>query len=211
LSWLRLRSVTLPGSPWPFSWALVQDWSLCRAADINKSLLFAVGFTNGQGIVQQFVIVVTLRHHLAERGAQVFRLSCCDILFGTQVAEHQYRAYQCRHAIQQHCLVADAFAVIEGEGILFLLNKAGIAAVSSSSCTSGSLEPSHVMKAMGIPYTAAHGTVRFSLSRYNTMDEIERVIEAVLPIAEKLRKLSPYCGENGPVEDPEQIFQPKHA
>ena len=104
-----------------------------------------------------------------------------------------------------------AFEYIEGEGILLMLNKAGIAASSGSACTSGSLEPSHVMKAMGIPYTAAHGTVRFSLSRYNTMDEIERVIAAVPPIVEKLRRLSPYWGENGPVENPEQAFVPKYA
>jgi cysteine desulfurase len=104
-----------------------------------------------------------------------------------------------------------AFEYIEGEGILLMLNKAGIAASSGSACTSGSLEPSHVMKAMGIPYTAAHGTVRFSLSRYNSMDEIERVIAAVPPIMEKLRRLSPYWGENGPVEDPQQAFVPKYA
>jgi cysteine desulfurase len=104
-----------------------------------------------------------------------------------------------------------AFEYIEGEGILLLLNKAGIAASSGSACTSGLLEPSHVMKAMGIPYTAAHGTVRFSLSRYNSMEEVERVIEAVPPIAEKLRKLSPYWGKNGPLEDPEQAFQPTYA
>ncbi len=104
-----------------------------------------------------------------------------------------------------------AFEYIEGEGILLMLNKAGIAASSGSACTSGSLEPSHVMKAMGIPYTAAHGTVRFSLSRYNTMDEIERVIAAVPPIVEKLRRLSPYWGENGPVENPEEAFAPKYA
>jgi cysteine desulfurase len=67
------------------------------------------------------------------------------------------------------------------------------------------------MKAMGIPYTAAHGTVRFSLSRYNTMDEIERVITAVPPIVERLRRLSPYWGESGPVENPEQAFVPKYA
>ena len=104
-----------------------------------------------------------------------------------------------------------AFEYIEGEGILLMLNKAGIAASSGSACTSGSLEPSHVMKAMGIPYTAAHGTVRFSLSRYNSMDEVERVIAAVPPIVERLRKLSPYWGENGPVENPEQAFVPKYA
>lgn len=104
-----------------------------------------------------------------------------------------------------------AFEYIEGEAILLLLNKAGIAASSGSACTSGSLEPSHVMRAMGIPYTAAHGTVRFSLSRYNTMEEIERVIEAVPPIVAQLRKLSPYWGENGPVENPEAAFAPVYA
>ena len=104
-----------------------------------------------------------------------------------------------------------AFEYIEGEGILLLLNKMGIAASSGSACTSGSLDPSHVMKAMGIPYTAAHGTVRFSLSRYNTMEEIERVIDAVPPIMDKLRKLSPYWGENGPVEDPEKAFAPTYG
>lgn len=104
-----------------------------------------------------------------------------------------------------------AFEYIEGEAILLLLNKMGIAASSGSACTSGSLEPSHVMKAMGIPYTAAHGTVRFSLSRYNTMEEIERVIKEVPPIVAQLRKLSPYWGENGPVENPEQAFAPVYA
>ncbi|MFZ5579910.1 MAG: cysteine desulfurase NifS [Pseudomonadota bacterium] len=104
-----------------------------------------------------------------------------------------------------------AFEYIEGEAILLLLNKQGIAASSGSACTSGSLEPSHVMRAMGIPYTAAHGTVRFSLSRYNTAEEIDRVIAAVPPIVAQLRKLSPYWGENGPVENPEQAFAPVYA
>ncbi|NCC40825.1 MAG: cysteine desulfurase NifS [Gammaproteobacteria bacterium] len=104
-----------------------------------------------------------------------------------------------------------AFEYIEGEAILLLLNKQGIAASSGSACTSGSLEPSHVMRAMGIPFTAAHGTVRFSLSRYNTSDEIERVIVAVPLIVAQLRKLSPYWGENGPVEEPEKAFAPAYA
>ncbi len=104
-----------------------------------------------------------------------------------------------------------AFEYIEGEAILLLMNKKGIAASSGSACTSGSLEPSHVMKAMGIPYTAAHGTVRFSLSRYNTMEEIERVIAEVPPIVAQLRKLSPYWGENGPIENPEEAFAPVYA
>ena len=104
-----------------------------------------------------------------------------------------------------------AFEFIEGEAILMLLNKQGIAASSGSACTSGSLEPSHVMRAMDIPYTAAHGSIRFSLSRYKTMDEIERVIEAVPPIVAQLRKLSPYWGEDGPVDEPEKIFAPTYA
>lgn len=104
-----------------------------------------------------------------------------------------------------------AFEYIEGEAILLLLNKLGIAASSGSACTSGSLEPSHVMRAMDIPFTAAHGSTRFSLSRYNTMEEVERVIEAVPPIVAQLRKLSPYWQGDGPVEDPEKIFAPAYA
>lgn len=104
-----------------------------------------------------------------------------------------------------------AFEYIEGEAILLLLNKQGIAASSGSACTSGSLEPSHVMRAMGIPDTAAHGTIRFSLSRYNTREEIDRVVAAVPPVVAQLRKLSPYWGVDGPVEEPERTFAPADA
>jgi cysteine desulfurase len=104
-----------------------------------------------------------------------------------------------------------AFEFIEGEAILLLLNKMGIAASSGSACTSGSLEPSHVMRAMDIPFTAAHGSVRLSLSRYNSMEEIERVIDAIPPIVAQLRKLSPYWGDDGPVEEPEKAFAPSYA
>ncbi|MGM0676383.1 cysteine desulfurase NifS [Ectothiorhodospira marina] len=104
-----------------------------------------------------------------------------------------------------------AFEYIEGESILLMLNQQGIAASSGSACTSGSLEPSHVMRAMGIPYTAAHGSVRFSLSRFNTQEEVDRVIQVMPDIVARLRKLSPYWGEDGPVEDPEQAFAPAYA
>ena len=97
---------------------------------------------------------------------------------------------------------------IEGEAILLLLNKAGIAASSGSACTSGSLEPSHVLRAMDIPYTAAHGATRFSLSRYTTEDEIDRVIAVMPDIVAKLRTLSPYWGANGPAQ---QSFTPNYA
>jgi cysteine desulfurase len=104
-----------------------------------------------------------------------------------------------------------AFEFVEGEAILLLLNKQGIAASSGSACTSGSLEPSHVMRAMGIPYTAAHGTIRFSLSRYNTEGEIDRVIAAVPPIIAQLRKISPYWGEKGPSAEVATDFAPTYA
>jgi cysteine desulfurase len=103
-----------------------------------------------------------------------------------------------------------AFEYVEGEAILLLLNKVGIACSSGSACTSGSLEPSHVMRAMGIPYTAAHGTIRFSLSVHNTEAEIDRVIEAVPPIIAQLRKLSPYWRDGGPVSA-DQAFAPTYA
>ena len=101
-----------------------------------------------------------------------------------------------------------AFEYVEGEAILLLLNKQGIAASSGSACTSGSLEPSHVMRAMGIPYTAAHGTIRFSLSRYNTEAEIDRVIAAAPPIIAQLRKLSPYWQDGKPASE---VFVPAYA
>lgn len=113
-----------------------------------------------------------------------------------------------------HCRLPNtssiAFEYVEGEAILLLLNKLGIAASSGSACTSGSLEPSHVMRAMGIPYTAAHGTIRFSLSRYNTLEEVERVIAAVPPIIAQLRQISPYwnAAQNCPAD---QAFKPAYA
>lgn len=104
-----------------------------------------------------------------------------------------------------------AFEFIEGEAILMMLNKKGIAASSGSACTSGSLEPSHVMRAMGIPFTAAHGTIRFSLSCDNTEAEIDEVIETLPGIIGRLRELSPYWSKEGPVENPDQAFEPTYA
>jgi len=88
-----------------------------------------------------------------------------------------------------------SFQYIEGEAILYHLSDVGVAASSGSACTSGSLEPSHVIRAMGVPFTAAHGSIRFSLSRYNTEEQIDYVIEHVPPIVERLRKLSPFVNE----------------
>jgi len=85
-----------------------------------------------------------------------------------------------------------AFEYVEGEAILLLMNEHGICASSGSACTSGSLEPSHVLRAMGVPFTAAHGSIRFSLSRYTTTEEIDFVIEKMPPIIHRLRELSPF-------------------
>ena len=85
-----------------------------------------------------------------------------------------------------------SFQYVEGEAILLMLDKFGICASSGSACTSGSLEPSHVMRAMGVPFTAAHGSIRFSLSRYNTEEEVDFVIEKLPPIINRLRQLSPF-------------------
>ena len=88
-----------------------------------------------------------------------------------------------------------SFKYIEGESILMYLDMHGICASSGSACTTGSLEPSHVLKAMGIPYSAAHGTIRFSLSKYNTDADIDAVIAALPPIVARLREISPYWNE----------------
>lgn len=91
-----------------------------------------------------------------------------------------------------------AFKFVEGEAILLMLNEYGIAASSGSACSSESLEPSHVMQAMGIPFSAAHGTIRFSLSRFTTEAEIDEVLRVLPGIIQRLRDMSPYWNENKP-------------
>ncbi|HYA14827.1 MAG TPA: cysteine desulfurase NifS [Syntrophales bacterium] len=85
-----------------------------------------------------------------------------------------------------------SFEFVEGEAILLLMDEFGICASSGSACTSGSLQPSHVLRAMGVPFTMAHGSIRFSLSIYNTEEEIDFVIEKLPVVIERLRGLSPY-------------------
>jgi len=85
-----------------------------------------------------------------------------------------------------------SFEFVEGEGILLMMDEFGICASSGSACTSGSLQPSHVLRAMGVPFTMAHGSIRFSLSVYNTDEEIDLVVEKLPAIIETLRAMSPY-------------------
>ncbi len=91
-----------------------------------------------------------------------------------------------------------SFEYIEGEAIAYHLSDEGICISTGSACASGSLDPSHVIRAMGVPFVAVHGSVRFSLSRYNTMDEVDYVLEHLPPVIKNLRDLSPF----GPDMDP---------
>lgn len=134
----------------------------------------------------------------------------CEIA-GENIDEENTRVKQLRDRLQEgiiaacpDCLINGdvenrlpntaniSFEYIEGEAILLMLNKFGICASSGSACTSGSLEPSHVLRAMGVPFTAAHGSIRFSLSRYSTEEEVDFVIEKIAPVVNRLRELSPF-------------------
>ena len=87
------------------------------------------------------------------------------------------------------------FEGIEGESLLLLLDAKGICASSGSACTSGSLDPSHVLLALGLPHEVAHGSLRLSLSEYNTAEEVEYIIREVPKVVEYLRNISPVWEE----------------
>lgn len=91
-----------------------------------------------------------------------------------------------------------SFEYIEGEAIAYHLSDLGICISTGSACASGSLDPSHVIRAMGVPFIAVHGSVRFSLSRYNTDEDVDYVLEKLPPVIRNLRELSPF----GPDSDP---------
>ncbi len=84
------------------------------------------------------------------------------------------------------------FEYVEGESILMMLDEGGVCASSGSACTSGSLEPSHVLRAMGVPFTAAHGSIRLSLSIYSKDEEIDHLLKHMPPVIENLRGISPF-------------------
>ncbi|MBN2562078.1 MAG: cysteine desulfurase NifS [Phycisphaerae bacterium] len=98
---------------------------------------------------------------------------------------------------------------VEGEGMLYQLSDEGICASSGSACTSGSLEPSHVLRALNVPFTAVHGSVRFSFSRYNTEEDVDYIIKVFPKIVANLRRLSPYWDDknNAPRADADRLFQ----
>ncbi len=86
-----------------------------------------------------------------------------------------------------------SFKYVEGESLLLMMDVLGICASSGSACTSGSLEPSSVLRAMGVPFTYVHGSVRFSLSRYTTEEEVDLVLDNLPGIISRLRDISPFC------------------
>ena len=91
-----------------------------------------------------------------------------------------------------------SFEYIEGEAIAYHLSDLGICISTGSACASGSLDPSHVIRAMGVPFTAVHGSVRFSFSRYNTMDEVDYVLDKLPPVIGTLREMSPFGPDSVP-------------
>ncbi len=93
-----------------------------------------------------------------------------------------------------------SFGYIEGESILMFLNEHGICASSGSACTSGSLEPSHVLRAMGVPFQFAHGSIRFSLSKASTKEEVDLVLSVMPAIIKNLRQLSPFHRQQAAVK-----------
>ena len=102
-------------------------------------------------------------------------------------------------------VVSFCFEGIEGESLLLRLDMAGICASSGSACTSGSLDPSHVLLALGLPHEIAHGSLRLSLGEYNTMEEVDYILEVVPKVVKTLRQMSPvwmHMMENA--EDPYQ-------
>ena len=93
--------------------------------------------------------------------------------------------------------------------MLYQLSDLGICASSGSACTSGSLEPSHVLRALKVPFTAVHGSIRFSFSRYNTEEDVDRIIEVFPQVVANLRRLSPYWDQekNAPRADADTMIQ----
>jgi len=153
-----------------------------RAGTENSAGIIALGKAcelAGEFLVEENTTVKALRDRLA---AEILRLVPNVRLNGGA-------------AVRLPNTTSVAFEFVEGEAILLLLNEKGICASSGSACTSGSLEPSHVLRAMGVPFTCAHGSIRFSLSRFSTDEHIDTIIQELPPIIQRLREMSPFGRE----------------
>lgn len=147
------------------------------------------GTENVAGIVGLGQAVELLEQHQEEN---IQRITALRDKLAASILERIPAVIPTGHPQQRICNLASfCFRYIEGEGILLSLDMEGICVSSGSACTSGSLDPSHVLLAMGFPHDVAHGSIRFSLGRENTEEEIDRVLEVLPPIVERLRDMSP--------------------
>ena len=137
---------------------------------------------------------VTFAKALADDTRQrIMELCCCNPMSVTELVEAMQVA---QPTVSHHLSILRNAGLVHverrGKQVLYQLNQYGICASSGSACTSGSLDPSHVLKAMHVEFTAAHGSIRFSLSRYNTEEDIDHIIKVFPTIVRNLRKISPY-------------------
>lgn len=147
------------------------------------------GTENVAGIVGMAKAVELLEQRMEEDNARITHLR--DRLIAGVLARIP-QAQLTGHPTQRVCNIASfCFHFIEGEGILLSLDFEDVCVSSGSACTSASLDPSHVLIAMGYPHEVAHGSVRLSLGRHNTEAEVDQVLELLPPIVERLRSMSP--------------------
>jgi len=151
------------------------------------------GTENTAGIIALAAAMTLAKEHMVEENTRVKALR--DRLEAGILAAvpHSQVNGDTTHRLPNTTSIA--FKFVEGEAILLMLDQYGICASSGSACTSGSLEPSHVLRAMGVPFTYAHGSIRFSLSRYTTDADINLVLDKLPGIIETLRRMSPFREE----------------
>lgn len=151
------------------------------------------GTENTAGIIALAAAMTLAKEHMAEENTRVRALR--DRLEAGILAAVPHSQINGDLVRRLPNTTSIAFKFVEGEAILLMLDQYGICASSGSACTSGSLEPSHVLRAMGVPFTYAHGSIRFSLSRYTTDADIDLVLDKLPGIIETLRRMSPFREE----------------
>lgn len=160
------------------------------------------GTENMPGIVALAAALKDSVEHMEENTAKIIPMR--DKLFSelSKIPHSKINGSLSRHVPGT---VNMCFEGIEGESLLLLLDQNGICASSGSACTSGSLDPSHVLLALGLPHEVAHGSLRLSISEYNTMEEIDHIIEVVPKVVSYLRDISPVWEELEKGEKPHLI------
>ena len=150
------------------------------------------GTENVAGIVALAAALKESCDHIEENTAKIIPMR--DRLF-TELSKIPHS--KINGSLEHHVpgTVNMCFEGIEGESLLLLLDKEGICASSGSACTSGSLDPSHVLLSLGIPHEVAHGSLRLSIGEYNSMDQIDHIVEVVPKVVAYLRSISPVWDE----------------